>query len=276
MKRRERETLDYFRFDAVDWLTSPAVSCMTPAQEGAFIRLLAYQAKTKDCSLPDVDAELAALSRLGEAWATDGVFVRAQFEFDPEKPGRIFNKKLRKEWSAAWKGYKSRKKSNLKYREEEKKKTSSRRLRDDSPTEGTGEGEGEGYEHIEKPPAPPRRAAKPPAENSWNRQACEDWIARYGGTAPGARIVKALKPLVTKHGWVYVRAAWLYYLSQTQGKFGPGPEKFASTFGEWSAAIGPTPAEQEQRIAAPKPKALEPSRGASLEEIRAAQKGDGA
>jgi hypothetical protein len=140
MKRRQRDALDYFRFDAVAWLTSPVVSCMTPAQEGAFIRLLAYQAKTKDCSLPDSDTELATLSRLGEAWKTDGVFVRAQFEPDEERTGRIFNKKLRAEWKAAWLGYKSRKKRNLRYRSGDGKKTPQRRLKSVSPHIGEGTG----------------------------------------------------------------------------------------------------------------------------------------
>lgn len=82
-------------FIAADWLSSTAISLMTPAQEGAYIRLLCHAWNTADCSLPGDDESLAVLSRLGDAWATDGQKIKACFEADPENPGRIYNAKQR-------------------------------------------------------------------------------------------------------------------------------------------------------------------------------------
>jgi hypothetical protein len=120
-RRREREELDYFRFDAVAWLSSPEVVAMNPAQRGAFIHLLAIAARTKHCNLPDDVEKLKAMAGLVGQWETLAPFdlVRAQFESDPEHPGRIYNRKLRKEWTAAWEGYLARKDRNSRYRGKE-------------------------------------------------------------------------------------------------------------------------------------------------------------
>lgn len=68
---------------------------MTPAQEGAYIRLLAYAWADPDCSIPDNDDELAVLSRLGEEWLKGGsTKVRNCFEPHPEIPGRLVNRRL--------------------------------------------------------------------------------------------------------------------------------------------------------------------------------------
>ena len=67
----------------------------------------------------------------------------------------------------------------------------------------------------------------------WTREACDDWIARFKGSAPGGRIGKALKPLVGAHGWPEVRAAWQSYLSQSEAEFASA-ERFAATYGRWS------------------------------------------
>ncbi len=132
-KRREREELDYFRFDAVAWLTSQEVSAMVPAQEGAYIRLLAICFRAKDCTIPDDDFQLASLSRLGPEWSTLGQFVKAQFKPDPERPGRLMNEKLRKEWHEAWDGYRDRQDRNAKYQENKNKERA--RGQEPSPSE---------------------------------------------------------------------------------------------------------------------------------------------
>jgi hypothetical protein len=82
---------------------------------------------------------------------------------------------------------------------------------------------------------------------SWTAEACDDWNARFGewdeekqqmvGSPPGGRIGKALKPLVSLHGWEIVRPRWRYYLSQSEAKFA-SPERFAATFGDWSMLHG--------------------------------------
>ena len=38
-----------FQFYPNDWLSSPTILLMTPAQEGAYIRLLCYCWSDKDC-----------------------------------------------------------------------------------------------------------------------------------------------------------------------------------------------------------------------------------
>lgn len=64
-----------FQFYANDWLADINVTMMSPAQEGAYIRLLCYAWKDPDCSLPDDDDQLAILSRLGEGWLKGGSTV---------------------------------------------------------------------------------------------------------------------------------------------------------------------------------------------------------
>lgn len=84
-----------FSFYANDWLGSLNVAMMTPEEEGAYIRLLCYAWGDPDCSLPDDDNALASLSRLGERWFNGrSTNVRKCFEPHPEKPGRIYNKRL--------------------------------------------------------------------------------------------------------------------------------------------------------------------------------------
>lgn len=63
----------------------------------------------------------------------------------------------------------------------------------------------------------------------WSAQACEDWSAAFGGTAPGGRIGKALKPLVDRDGWETVRRAWRAYLleARSEGPKYATPQTFA-------------------------------------------------
>ncbi len=79
-----------------DWLLSPSIAAMTPAEEGGYIRLLCYAWRDPDCCLPDDDETLAGMSRLGPAWA-DGsrARIRKNFRPDPKRPGFIFNAKQR-------------------------------------------------------------------------------------------------------------------------------------------------------------------------------------
>jgi uncharacterized protein YdaU (DUF1376 family) len=97
------------------------------------------------------------------------------------------------------------------------------------------------------PPTKPKKAVTETAitvspANAWSREACDDWQARFHGTAPGGRIGKALKPLVGTHGWPSVRAAWQSYLTQVEAEYA-SPERFAATFGRWSGESpdGPRP-----------------------------------
>jgi uncharacterized protein YdaU (DUF1376 family) len=87
-----------FQFYPADWLSSPRVTTMTPAEEGAYIRLLCYAWADLDCTIPDDDTELAKLSRLGEGWLNGGsTTIRKCFEPHPKRPGRLFNTRLMEE-----------------------------------------------------------------------------------------------------------------------------------------------------------------------------------
>lgn len=79
-----------------DWLSSGSITLMSPAEEGAYFRLLCYAWNDPNCTLPDDDSDLAGLSRLGEAWEMgSGAKIRACFTADLERPGRIYNAKQR-------------------------------------------------------------------------------------------------------------------------------------------------------------------------------------
>ncbi len=90
-----------FQFYPNDWLSSPKIMMMTPAEEGAYIRLLAIC--WANDGLPDDDKRLAVLSRLGEDWSEgSGDKIRACFT---AKDGQLINERLaaerkkQKEWS---------------------------------------------------------------------------------------------------------------------------------------------------------------------------------
>ncbi len=88
-----------FQFYPGDWLSSPKVLLMTPAQEGAYIRLLCYAWSDEHCSIPDNDEELAVLSRLGEGWLKGGstsgqARIKSCFNRHPTIAGRLVNMRL--------------------------------------------------------------------------------------------------------------------------------------------------------------------------------------
>lgn len=93
-KDDEPELPPAFQFYAKDWLSSPRVNAMSPAQEGAYIRLLALSWTNDDCALPDDDDDLARLSRLGDDWKNGlGEKIKKCFNVRVRK-GRIGNEKL--------------------------------------------------------------------------------------------------------------------------------------------------------------------------------------
>jgi hypothetical protein len=93
-------------------------------------------------------------------------------------------------------------------------------------------------ESVAPPSAPPaqlalvERPAKPAPKPSWSAEACDGWKAHLG-TAPGDRIGKALRPLVTEHGWDKVRPVWQAACESAASEPDPSyftPEVFARTF----------------------------------------------
>ena len=84
-----------FQFYAADWLASPNVTLMTPAERGGYIQLLAYCWVSGDCSLPDDDSKLSALTDLDSSAI---VAIRKCFIAHPMKNGAITNEKMLKQW----------------------------------------------------------------------------------------------------------------------------------------------------------------------------------
>jgi hypothetical protein len=82
---------------------------------------------------------------------------------------------------------------------------------------------------------------KPPPTPSWSSRACDAWIEVMGGTAPGGRIGKALKPLVEKYGEEEVLTYWRRYLERrvAEGDIEfATPETFATRYGAYKDGLG--------------------------------------
>ena len=71
---------------------------------------------------------------------------------------------------------------------------------------------------------------------NWVGEACDLWKQRFEGVAPGGRLGRALKPMVDKHGWPAVKAAWAAYLTEYDPDFAT-PENFVSKYGLWSGSV---------------------------------------
>jgi hypothetical protein len=91
--------LPWFQFYPSDWLSNSKIALLSPAEEGGFIRLLCHCWNDPNCSLPNSDEDLAALSRLGDQWSKgSGVKLWALFVRHPSKRGRLTEPDLYKEF----------------------------------------------------------------------------------------------------------------------------------------------------------------------------------
>lgn len=87
---------------------------------------------------------------------------------------------------------------------------------------------------------------------AWTHEACDDWTERFGGTAPGGKIMGALAPLIVKHAWTEVRPSWRRYLAEREPDYSSAQD-FASHYGLWSGAKsknGKTPLSQDPAVQA--------------------------
>ena len=80
MGRKPKEKAPSFQFYPKDWLSSPAVIMMTPAQRGGYIQLLCLSWVSDNCDLPADDVALAALSGLGSEWESSKDLILQQFD----------------------------------------------------------------------------------------------------------------------------------------------------------------------------------------------------
>ncbi len=230
MRRRQRDTLDYFAFEPGKWLGSPAVNAMTPAQRGAYIHLLAIEGNSKDCTLPNDEAMLAAMSGLGSDWSTLGTLVRAQFSVHPKDSTRLINKKLYSKWRASWSAFRARCKRNRENRL--KRSPVVDHSLDQSSTIGAVKQKQKRKQRqkqaIEAPvekysPAPASPAAEMDAQVptvttravNWSSDAADDFRAVYGGPPPD-QFFAQVKPVAKKYGWARTRPALLAYMEATR------------------------------------------------------------
>jgi uncharacterized protein YdaU (DUF1376 family) len=86
-----------FQFYGKDWLSSSKITMMTPAEEGAYIRLICYCWDDIECSLPKNDAVLSKLSRLHSEWKSSSEIILSCFIDHPQKPGYLTHIRLLKE-----------------------------------------------------------------------------------------------------------------------------------------------------------------------------------
>lgn len=88
-------------------------------------------------------------------------------------------------------------------------------------------------------PEPSRALARAKKKNpSWVGQACDDWNERFGeSTAPGGRIGKGLKLIVSRYGWEVIRPGWRRYLREKDEEFAT-PQDFASKLRMWLTKRG--------------------------------------
>jgi uncharacterized protein YdaU (DUF1376 family) len=80
-----------FQFYPDAWLSSTDVQLMSPAEEGAYFRLLCHAWMSEDCGLPVDDEALSVLSRLGAKWAKSGPRILKKFDRIGD---RLFNPRL--------------------------------------------------------------------------------------------------------------------------------------------------------------------------------------
>ncbi len=91
-----------------DWLSSKRIEMMDANEERGYLRLLLNAWTSPDCGLPDSDAELAIMSKLGPLWnkptkdkdkripgLTSGQKLRQCFG---EIEGRLYNERQLREW----------------------------------------------------------------------------------------------------------------------------------------------------------------------------------
>ena len=84
----------YFNMWVADWLSSEAVTMMTPEQEGGFFRLLLLSWRADPpCTLPNDQRVLAKLSRLDRRWKKAGPLIVEQFD-EVENGTRLRNPRL--------------------------------------------------------------------------------------------------------------------------------------------------------------------------------------
>jgi uncharacterized protein YdaU (DUF1376 family) len=238
--------LAIYPWDVDRWRNSEAYETMTLAQQGAYMNLCmrAWQ-EQPSCALPNDDDKLwrKANARSKKDWlrvknavlahwdlSSDGLFLTHPVVLDT-----FLDSKSRHDKAVA-SGRVGGRESARARRNYSKINDAGQATLKQLPSKTPSKNEA-----TLKPPSPSpspylKTSSEPSAsatKTSWTKEACDDWISEYKGTAPGGRIGKALKPIVAKNTWKIVRSVWRSYLSQTEPEFA-SPERFANTYGKWA------------------------------------------
>ena len=88
----EKKRCPWFPFYAGDWLSCPRIAQMSAAEEGGYIRILAYLWQDADCSLIDDPVRLRTIARLEYPWEES--ILAECITKHPDKPGYVTNKRL--------------------------------------------------------------------------------------------------------------------------------------------------------------------------------------
>ncbi len=275
-----------FSFYPKDILSDEAAVAMTDEELGIYVRLLCHA--WLEGSIPADPARLARMNRrprrvFDRLWKA----IVPCWQPSPDEPGRLIQGRLEVEREKQ-RAYSAKQSARGKHGGRPVSLLSSMK------GESRGKAAGKPDETRKKPakslPSPSPSPSPSPITTtdngvvapkrdapSWSREACDDWIERFGGTAPGARIGKALKPLVKKHGWAEVRPAWRSYLAQAEAEFASA-ERFASTYGEWAGtAAAPkarSPTTRADRLDAKVSSLLREAQGAPGGELPRGGEGD--
>lgn len=79
---------------------------------------------------------------------------------------------------------------------------------------------------------------------NWAKEACVLWDQRFQGRGAYGKIGSDLKPLVSRHGWEMVRAAWIRYLAAAEAEYASS-SRFSQTFGKWSGLAQDPPGKHD-------------------------------
>ena len=220
-----------FQFYANDWLSSPKITMMTPAQEGAYIRLLAYCWADDECGVGNDMAMLCRLSRIPEI---DLRFViESCFVPHPKNPKKICNKKQIDVKHEMFNHHKRRVGAGLRGSDARWQSDSNAiALPPSSSSSSSSERKKDCVPEVGAEKVPP-----PPTTETWLTPYFEIWRKVFNADPP-KRTFPVLRKLDLEHGAKIVRFHLWRYISQngyekTIGPYDANLEKFAATFGKW-------------------------------------------
>lgn len=205
------------------WRQSAAYTDMTAEEQGLYRNLLDEVWLREDHIVPDDERILGRVSGDHEAWKRCGKKVLR------------WMKKVPGGWTQTTAleviGQSTRRAANQKRYRENRNNTADNATdnggdnKPDSPSPSPSKDQDQNNRPSASPGAIATRAA------SWTSEACDDWTTGTGGTAPGGRIGKALKPLLARvasekgitleEAWSKVRPFWQRFCGSDDVKFGP-------------------------------------------------------